>query len=106
MPTHRYRTARNLGTLALHSPFVAAHRLTHGLASSNPLTWWLQWQSLWLEKWFAGVEAASAMASASLKPGTAMIERMAGASLVPLARRVRRNSRAIQRTRTRSTRRR
>ena len=99
MSKSRHRTARNLRTLALHAPFVAAHRLTHGLASSNPLTSWFEWQSVAWEKWFACAEVAGAIASAGMigpRKGTAMLEHLADASLVPLARRVRSNSNAIQ----------
>lgn len=104
MTTRRLRTARNLQTLALHAPFVAAHRLTHGLASSNPITSWFQWQSVAWEKWFAGAEIARAVAGATLgsRKGAAMLEHIADASLAPLARRVRNNSKAIQRKGSRS----
>lgn len=100
MKTRRHRTARNLRTLALHAPFVAAHRLTHGLASTNPMTSWLEWQSVVWEKWFACTEVARAIAGAGMRgprKGAAMLEHLADVSLAPLARRVRSNSTAIVR---------
>lgn len=56
----RHRASRNLGTLALQAPFVAAHRLTHELATGEPLEWWFRWLALAWEKWFAGAEVAAA----------------------------------------------
>ena len=102
MPARRLRTTRNLSTLALHAPFVAAQRLTK-LASNDPVTWWFGWQKLAWEKWFAGAEVAAALANAALtmapRNGDAVLRRLTDASLVPVARRVRKNSAAIRRKR-------
>jgi len=103
MPRRRQRTARNLSSLALQAPFVAAHRLTHQSACNDPLKWWFGWQALAWEKWFAGAEVASAIATSAFtrspRAGAAALEHLVDASLVPLARRVRRNAQAIRRRR-------
>lgn len=89
----------------MHAPFVAAHRLSHDLASNDPMRWWLGWQSVALEKWLVGAQAMLAASTAALalgpRSGAAAVDRIADATLAPIARRVRGNAAAIRRRRAR-----
>ena len=99
-----YPSLRDWQTLAFEAPFVAASRLTK-LASTNPVKLWADWTALGWEKWFAGAEAAAALAGEALihtaTGRVAAFDQLVEASLKPVARRVRGNAAAIRNRRRR-----
>ncbi|HET7844218.1 MAG TPA: hypothetical protein VFL14_08715 [Xanthomonadales bacterium] len=105
MGKRAYPSLRDWQTLAFEAPFVAASRLTNELASTNPVRLWADWTALGWEKWFAGAEAAAALAGEALihtaTGRVAAFEQLVEASMKPVARRVRGNAAAIRNRRRR-----
>lgn len=77
------------------SPWIAARRLSQLPDNPFGLESALAWQALAMEKWVSAFEAgAAAMSACWAAPNPASLDRMAGAMMAPIARRVRANARA------------